>query len=137
MALPPLEYTMKRLIIYSRGRLSAFGYAFQGAYDLLRNQAPSKIHILAFLGMMTVSWYLQFPLWKWVAVLLCSGMVLAAEALNTAVEYVVDLVSPDYHVLAGKAKDVAAAAVLFTAVFSGIIAILLIVDAIWWHAPYQ
>ncbi|WP_116105733.1 diacylglycerol kinase family protein [Lewinella sp. IMCC34191] len=127
---------MKRLIIYSRGRLSAFGYAFQGAYDLLRNHAPSKIHMLAFAGIMIVSWWLEFPLWKWVAVLLCSGMVLAAEALNTAVEYVVDLVSPDYHVLAGKAKDVAAAAVLFTAVFSGIVALLLIADAIWWHEPY-
>ncbi|THH41318.1 diacylglycerol kinase family protein [Neolewinella litorea] len=122
---------MKRLIIYSRGRLSAFGYAFRGAYDLLVNHAPSKIHILAFLGMMLICWVLDFPLWKWVAVLMCSGMVLAAEALNTAVEYVVDLVSPDYHVLAGKAKDVAAGAVLFTAVFSGIVALLLIGDALF------
>ena len=121
---------MKRLIAYSRGRLSAFGYAFRGAYDLLRNHAPSKIHIAAFIGMITVSWALGFPLWKWVAVLVCSGMVLAAEALNTAVEYVVDLVSPEYNVLAGKAKDVAAGAVLFTAVFSGIVALLLIGDAL-------
>ena len=117
---------MKRLISYGRNRLSAFGYAFNGAWDLLRNQAPSKIHIAAFVGMMLVSWYLAFPLWKWVAVLMCSGMVLAAEALNTAVEYVVDLVSPEYHVLAGKAKDVAAGAVLFTAVFSGVAALLMI-----------
>ncbi|MCP9235068.1 diacylglycerol kinase family protein [Lewinella sp. JB7] len=122
---------MKRLISYSRGRLSAFGYAFRGAYDLLRNHAPSRIHMLAFVGMVAVSWGLDFPLWKWVAVLLCSGLVLAAEALNTAVEYVVDLVSPEYHILAGKAKDVAAGAVLFTAVFSGLIAILLVTDAIW------
>ena len=122
---------MKRLIAYSRGRLSAFGYAFRGAYDLLRNHAPSKIHIVAFVAMITLSWVLHFPLWKWVAVLLCSGMVLAAEALNTAVEYVVDLVSPEYNILAGKAKDVAAGAVLFTAVFSGIIALLLVYDAIW------
>ncbi len=91
--------------------------------------------MLAFVSMLVVSWGLDFPLWKWVAVLICSGMVLAAEALNTAVEYVVDLVSPDYHILAGKAKDVAAGAVLFTAVFSGIVALLLIVDAIWWHNP--
>ncbi len=122
---------MKRLISYSRGRLSAFGYAFRGAYDLLRNHAPSKIHIAAFLMMIGLSWGLDFALWKWVAVLLCSGMVLAAEALNTAVEYVVDLVSPEYNILAGKAKDVAAGAVLFTAVFSGIIALLLVYDSLW------
>ena len=122
---------MKRLITYSRGRLSAFGYAFRGAYDLLRNHAPSKIHIAAFITMIGLSWGLDFALWKWVAVLLCSGMVLAAEALNTAVEYVVDLVSPEYNILAGKAKDVAAGAVLFTAVFSGIIALLLVYDSVW------
>jgi diacylglycerol kinase len=122
---------MKRLVSYSRNRLSAFGYAFKGAYDLLANQAPSKIHMLAFIGMIAVCWLLGFPLWKWVAVLICSGMVLGAEALNTAVEYVVDLVSPEYHVLAGKAKDVAAAAVLFTSLFSGIVAILLVVDAVF------
>ena len=122
---------MKRLITYSRGRLSAFGYAFRGAYDLLRNHAPSKIHIAAFITMIGLSWGLDFALWKWVTVLLCSGMVLAAEALNTAVEYVVDLVSPEYNILAGKAKDVAAGAVLFTAVFSGIIALLLVYDSLW------
>ena len=121
---------MKRFIAYSRGRLSAFGYAFRGAYDLLSNHAPSKIHMAAFVAMMIISWALHFPLWKWVAVFLCSGMVLAAEALNTAIEYVVDLVSPEYNVLAGKAKDVAAGAVLFTAVFSGLVAILLVIDAL-------
>lgn len=119
---------MKRLVAYSRNRLSAFGFAFKGAYDLLTNHAPSKIHIAAFLGMMAICWGLAFPLWKWVAVIICVGMVLAAEALNTAVEYVVDLVSPEYNLLAGKAKDVAAAAVLFASVAAGVVAILLVVD---------
>ncbi|MEO0733330.1 MAG: diacylglycerol kinase family protein [Bacteroidota bacterium] len=119
---------MKEFIAYWRGRWGAFGYAFAGAWDLLRNHAPSKIHVLAFIGMMGVCWGMGFALWKWVAVLICSGMVLAAEALNTAVEYVVDLVSPEYNELAGKAKDVAAGAVLFTAVFSAVIAVLLVVD---------
>ena len=122
---------MKRFIAYSRGRFSAFGYAFKGAYDLLANHAPSKIHIAAMIGMLLICWGLAFPLWKWVAVIICIGMVLAAEALNTAVEYVVDLVSPEYNILAGKAKDVAAGAVLFASLASGIIAILLVIDAIW------
>lgn len=121
---------MKRFIAYSRGRLSAFGYAFQGAYDLLTNHAPSKIHLAAMIGMLLICWGLDFPLWKWVAVIICIGMVLAAEALNTAVEYVVDLVSPEYNVLAGKAKDVAAGAVLFASLASGVIAILLVMDAL-------
>lgn len=122
---------MKRLWEYFTGRWSAFGYAFRGAWDLLRNQAPSRIHLAAFLGMMGLCWFLDFPLWKWVIVFLCSALVLAAEALNTAIEYVVDLVSPDYHELAGKAKDVAAAAVLFAAVFSALIALLLVWDSLF------
>ncbi len=122
---------MKRLIAYSRNRFAAFGYAFKGAYDLLANQAPSRIHVAALVAMIGLSLSLDFPLWKWVIVLLCAGLVLSAEALNTAVEYVVDLVSPEYHVLAGKAKDVAAAGVLFASVFSGLIALLLVYDSIW------
>ena len=53
---------------------------------------------------------------------------MATEALNTAIEYIVDLVSPEHHELAGKAKDMAAAAVFFTALFSAIIAGLMIGD---------
>ncbi len=119
---------MNTFTTYCRNRWSAFGYAFKGAWDLLANQAPSKIHVLALIGMLGICWGFGFALWKWIIVLLCAGMVLTAEALNTAIEYVVDLVSPDYHVLAGKAKDVAAAAVLFASVASGIIAILLVAD---------
>ena len=121
---------MKRFVSYCRNRYTAFGYAFKGAWDLLAHQAPSRIHIAAFIGMITVSFLLSFPLWKWIAVLILSGVVLSAEALNTAVEYVVDLVSPEYHVLAGKAKDVAAAAVLFVSMAAGVSAVLLIGDAL-------
>jgi len=122
---------MNEFTDFCRKRYYAFGYAFKGAWDLLRNHAPSKIHMLALVGMVAVSWWLEFPMWKWILVVMCSGMVLAAEALNTAVEYVVDLVSPEYNELAGKAKDVAAAAVLFTALSSAIIAGMLIWDALF------
>jgi len=98
---------MKTFVTFCRKRWSAFGFAFTGAWDLLRNHAPAKIHILAFIGMAAIAWFLDFAMWKWIVFFLCSAMVLAAEALNTAVEYVVDLVSPEYNVLAGKAKDVA------------------------------
>ncbi|MEL7161950.1 MAG: diacylglycerol kinase, partial [Bacteroidota bacterium] len=72
---------MKAFIAYCKGRWGAFGYAFTGAWDLLRNHAPSKIHVLALVGMLGICWGFGFALWKWVAVLICAGMVLAAEAL--------------------------------------------------------
>ena len=123
---------MKEFYAYCRNRYSAFGYAFKGAWDMLANHNPSKIHMLAFVGMMVVCWAFGFALWKWIVVLLCSGMVLTAEALNTGIEYVVDLVSPEWNELAGKAKDVAAAGVLFASLFSGVIAILLVVHEVWY-----
>jgi diacylglycerol kinase len=53
------------------------------------------------------------------------AMVLAAEAMNTALEYLVDLVSPEYNELAGKAKDAAAAAVLILAIAAAIIGLMI------------
>lgn len=62
---------------------------------------------------------------EWLAVILCFALVIGLEAVNTALEYLTDLVSPDYHPLAGKTKDVAAAAVLIAAL--GAVAVGLLV----------
>ena len=55
---------------------------------------------------------MDFTEGEWLAIIITMGIVLALEAVNTAIETVVDLVSPEYHILAKKAKDVAAGAVL-------------------------
>jgi len=110
-------------------RWKAFGYAFTGLADLLRNHDPIKVHLLAIVVALGTAWYLDFPTWKWVAFIGCIGFTITTEALNTAVEYVVDLVSPDYHVLAGKAKDMAAAAVLVSAFTSFTVYGVLVWDA--------
>ena len=60
-------------------------------------------------------------------VVACFGLVLGGEALNSALEYIVDLASPDYHVLAGKAKDCAAGAVLLFAVASFVIGCIIFI----------
>jgi len=66
---------------------------------------------------------------EWCIVILCVTLVFAAEAANTAIEYLTDLVSPEYHQLAGKTKDAAAAAVLFAAIGAAITGIII-------FAPY-
>jgi len=63
--------------------------------------------------------------------LMCIGMVVGAEMINTAIENVVDLASPDQHPLAGKAKDIAAGAVLICAIISVIIGLLIFVPKGW------
>lgn len=101
---------------YWTKRIKAFGYAFRGLADLLRTQAHAQIHLLAIVCVGAAGWYFKLSKTEWLAVVLAMALVLALEAVNTAIEYLTDLVSPDYHPLAGKAKDVAAAAVLIAAI---------------------
>ena len=67
---------------------------------------------------------------SWAIVLLCCAVVIMAELFNTAIETVVDLVSPEFHPLAGRAKDIAAAAVWFLSFVVAIVGVLVYANAI-------
>ncbi len=97
-------------------RIKSFYYAFKGVADVLRTQYNMRIHLLAAFMAIVLGIVLNISTSEWIAICICIGMVMALEAMNTAVEYLTDLVSPDYHPLAGKAKDAAAAAVLLAAI---------------------
>ena len=64
---------------------------------------------------------------EWCIVVICFGVVLAAEGFNTAIERLVDLVSPEFHPVAGDVKDVAAGAVLICAIAAAIIGCIIFV----------
>jgi len=68
---------------------------------------------------------------SWAILLLCCGCVTAAELFNTAIEKVVDLVSPEFHPLAGQAKDISAAAVWVLCVLVAVVGLLLFVRALF------
>ncbi len=96
-------------------RLKSFKYAFFGIYDLIKTQPNVRIHLLAMAAVAAGGFYFQLSQTEWCLVSLSIGLVLAAESFNTALEYLTNLVSPGYHPLAGKTKDVAAAGVLLAA----------------------
>jgi diacylglycerol kinase len=96
-------------------RLESFKYAFQGIADLFRTQPNTRIHLAAAIAVVTTGSLLGLQATEWAVIAVCIAMVFAAEALNTAIEYLTDLASPEYHLLAGKAKDAAAGGVLFAA----------------------
>jgi diacylglycerol kinase len=87
-------------------------YAFRGIISLIKNDNNFRIHLLAVVVVIIVGFWIQLTESEWLAVIITMGVVLAFEAMNTAVETIIDLVSPDYHDLAKKTKDVAAGAVL-------------------------
>ena len=110
----------------SRGRLArSFGYAFRGLGILLRTQANARIHAAATMLAVAAGFWFDISRGEWCAVIAAIGLVWTAEGLNTALEAVVDLVSPDQHPLAGRAKDVAAGAVLCAAISAFVIGLLI------------
>lgn len=108
-----------------RRRADSFRFAFHGLADLFRSQPNARIHLLVAVAVLAAGVYFGLSRLEWAAVALCIAFVLAAECVNTALEYLTDLVSPEYHPLAGKAKDAAAAAVLLAAVGAVVVGLLI------------
>jgi len=105
--------------------LLSFRYAFAGIRYLLWTQRNAKIHTALGLAAVALGFLLRIGRDEWLVLVLTIALVLAAEGVNTAIEAVVDLVSPVYHPLAKVAKDVAAGTVLLTAIASVIIGLIL------------
>jgi diacylglycerol kinase (ATP) len=99
-----------------RKRIKSFGYAIQGIRIMFATQINAQIHLVAVIAVTTAGFWFHLSRLEWCLLLLTFGGVLTAEAMNTALEFLTDLVSPEHHPLAGKAKDVAAGAVLLTAI---------------------
>ena len=97
---------------YLKVRLRSVRFALQGLQALWATQPNVRIHVVATLCVVAAGGYCQISRTDWLALVLAIALVWVAEALNTGIEWVVDLASPAQHPLAGKAKDVAAAGVL-------------------------
>ncbi len=108
-------------------RINSFRFAFQGIYVFFKNEIHAKIHLLAVFLVTIFGIYSKISPTEWCIILLCFALVLAAEMINSAIENVVDLISPELHPLAGKAKDLAAGAVLTASIFTVIIAALIFI----------
>lgn len=106
---------MKKEKFSLRKRAKSFGYAFNGIAMLLRDEHNSRIHVAAMTAVVILGFLLGLTNMEWCVVALCCGGVLMAEAMNSAVEAIADLVSPEFHPLIKKAKDVGAAGVLMMA----------------------
>lgn len=102
---------MKKLI-------RSFGYAFNGIAYAAKTQLNFRIHLVATLVAVYLGYALHISTGEWQWIILCIALVLIVELLNTAIEFLTDLVSPDYNELAGRVKDVSAGAVVIAALFA-------------------
>ena len=83
---------------------------------MIRTQHNFLIHISASLVVVVMGMVLKISAIEWVLIVIAIGMVFSAEAFNTAIEELIDLVSPEFQEKAGKIKDITAAAVLVMAI---------------------
>ena len=110
-----------------QSRINSFGYAFKGIKVLFKSQPNARIHAAITTMVIIFGLLFHLSLLEWAIIVLAIGLVLAAEAFNTALEYLTDLVSPDFHPMAGKVKDVSAGAVLISAICAAIMGLLIFI----------
>lgn len=104
----------------------SFYFAFKGIADLLSGRHPNAmVHLVAVVSVCIAGYFFKISTSEWLAVILCFIAVITLEAMNSAIEYVVDLASPEFHPLAKKAKDMAAGAVLLAAIGTVVIAAII------------
>lgn len=109
------------------GRIQSFRYAARGIRLMLRSQHNAWLHAVASCGVLIVGGLCILSTAEWCWIILSIMAVWTAEALNTALELLADVASPDFHPLVGKAKDVAAGGVLLSAMGAAIIGLLVLV----------
>lgn len=116
---------------FVRSRIRSFGHAFRGWWYVLRTQRNAWIHTVIAALVFIVAFWLQIGGRDWAAIILATTMVFAAEFMNTAIEVVVDLASPQMHPLAKISKDVGAASVLLTALAAVAVGLLVLGPPLW------
>lgn len=108
-------------------QLRSFGYAWKGLTSCVGKEQNLSFHFLAAILVIVSGYLLDISRTEWIIIVLCIGMVIAAELFNSAIEKLVDLVSPEWHPIAGKVKDIAAGAVLVCAITAAIIGLVIFV----------
>ena len=112
-------------------RVASFGHAVRGWHYVLRTQMNVWIHSAVAAVVFVLGLWLHLPARDWAVIILTTAVVFAAEFMNTAIEAVVDLASPDTHPLAKIGKDVGAAAVLVAALAAILIGLLILGPPLW------
>ena len=119
------------MVSFLRSRARSFRYAFAGWWFVIRTQRNAWIHAVVSVAVVLVGMWLGLSTIEWAVIFLSIALVWTAEFINTALEAVVDLASPQQHHLARVGKDVGAAAVLIAAISSALVGFLILGPPLW------
>lgn len=106
-------------------RKNSFYYALKGIREAAFTQWNFRFHCVAVFWVAAAGIWLKLTAMEWAIILVCCGMVMVTELLNTAVEYITDKISPEWNEMAGKIKDLSAGAVLIAAFFAAMAGLVL------------
>lgn len=110
--------------------LKGFLFAFKGLAYCFRTQINFKVEVFSALTVIAVSFYLELSTIEWLWIAGAITLVFVTELINTALETLVDLVSPEYNTKAGIIKDIAAAVVLISGFFALVVAVQILLPKI-------
>lgn len=109
----------------TKKRLKSFTYAWKGIGSFISKEHNAWIHSAITSAVIICGYIFHITLNEWIAIIICIGVVLAAEAFNTAIERLVNLVSPEQNEMAGDVKDIAAGAVLICAIAAATVGVII------------
>jgi Diacylglycerol kinase len=112
-------------------RSNPFANAIRGIIACYRSERNFKVHLICATTATALGIWIELTPTEWLWICLCIAVVFVSELLNTAIETVVDLVSPTFHPLAKKAKDAAAGAVLVAAIFAALAGAIIFIPKLY------
>lgn len=110
--------------------INSFKYAFQGILTALKTEQNLKIHFAIMILVIIAGFILKISSIEWITCVILFAFVISLELINTAIETVVDLAMPEINEKAKIAKDVAAAAVLVSAICAAIVGVIIFIPKI-------
>lgn len=120
----------RKEVYKNRRYRDSFRYAFWGVKTAFQEERNMRTHVMTGVVVLIVSLFLDLSRSEWLWLILVSYLVFVMELINTVVENVVDLITDEYHPIAKKVKDMAAAVVLVTASFAALIGIIILLPKI-------
>jgi len=109
------------------GRIKSGTHAVDGILELLRSQHNAWVHVVATISVITAATFFGVTVTEWCLLVLVITTVWVAEGVNTAFEFLCDVASPDFHPLVKKSKDVAAGAVLLSALGAATVGLIIFI----------
>jgi len=125
-----MEKEEKSTSLSLKSRLKSFKFAAKGILYAVKSQPNLWFHLVATIAVIALGFIFTIATAEWLFIIFAIGFVLSAELFNSSVEKIVDLVQPEEHKLAGQAKDMAAGAVLISAVIAAVIGLMIFLPKI-------